>query len=106
MDSHNVARGRASAVAALQQVKAKTLAIGIKTDILFPVQEQKFIAEGIPGASLEIISSLFGHDGFLLEYEQIEKLINSFIKEGDLKKDADKNIMGQQPSLNKLKIIT
>lgn len=88
MDSHNVGRGRKNAVTALQQIKAKTLIIGIKTDILFPVSEQKFLAENIPQASFEMISSLYGHDGFLLEYEQIEKLINSFMREGNSKKDA------------------
>jgi homoserine O-acetyltransferase len=44
MDSHNVGRGRGSVPQALQKIKAKTLAIGITTDILFPVGEQKIIA--------------------------------------------------------------
>jgi homoserine O-acetyltransferase len=82
MDSHNVGRGRVKPAAALKLIKAKALVIGIKTDILFPVQEQQFIAENIPCAVFETISSLYGHDGFLLEFEQIEKLIISFIKDG------------------------
>ncbi len=79
MDSHNVGRGRESIEKALQQIKAKTLSIGIETDILFPLVEQKFIAANIQGASYKYIYSNFGHDGFLLEYEAIGRLITEFI---------------------------
>ena len=50
MDAHHVGRGRNSTEAALQQIKAKTLVIGLTTDILFPLSEQQFLAENIPGA--------------------------------------------------------
>ena len=79
MDSHNVGRGRESIEKALQQIKAKTLSIGIETDILFPMVEQKFIATNVHGASYKYIYSNFGHDGFLLEYEAIGNLISEFI---------------------------
>jgi len=79
MDSHNVGRGRESIGKALHHIKAKTLAIGIETDILFPLVEQQFIAANIPNASFKSIQSDFGHDGFLLEYETIGNLINEFI---------------------------
>lgn len=80
MDSHNVGRGRETAEKALQRIKAKTLAIGIETDILFPVVEQKFIAGNIPGGVYKSITSNFGHDGFLLEFESISELIEEFIR--------------------------
>jgi len=80
MDSHNVGRGRGSIENALQMIKAKTTAIGITSDILFPVNEQQFISENVPGGRLFTIDSLYGHDGFLLEYEQIEKIISGVIK--------------------------
>jgi homoserine O-acetyltransferase len=79
MDSHNVGRDRESIEKALQLIKAKTLVIGITTDILFPVSEQKFIADNIKGAELRAIDSNYGHDGFLLEFEQIEKHISYFL---------------------------
>jgi len=82
MDSHNVGRGRSSVKGALKLIKAKTLAIGISTDLLFPVQEQAFIAEHIHNGQFVVIESLYGHDGFLLEYEQIEKAIRNFVGEG------------------------
>ncbi|MEO8415514.1 MAG: homoserine O-acetyltransferase [Ginsengibacter sp.] len=79
MDSHNVGRGRTSIENALQKIKAKTLAIGIFTDILFPLSEQQFIAENIPNAKFAAINSLYGHDGFLLESEQIQGIVTGFL---------------------------
>jgi homoserine O-acetyltransferase len=80
MDAQNVGRGRGGIEKALHQIKAKTTAIGIVTDILFPVNEQKFIAENIPHAKFVAINSLYGHDGFLLEFEQIEKIIADAVR--------------------------
>ncbi len=80
MDSHNVGRGRGSVESALQKINSKALAIGITTDILFPVSEQKLIAANIPKGEFVEINSLYGHDGFLLEYEQIERIISDFLE--------------------------
>jgi len=79
MDSHNVGRGRESVENALKKIKAKALVIGISSDILFPLREQEYLAKNIPGASYKIIHSDYGHDGFLLEYEQIENEIRHFL---------------------------
>jgi homoserine O-acetyltransferase len=80
MDSHNVARNRGDVKTALKKIRAKTLVIGITTDILFPFREQQFLADYIPGAVFKAIHSPYGHDGFLLEYEKIEQLIYDFIE--------------------------
>jgi homoserine O-acetyltransferase len=79
MDSHHVGRHFVSAQAALKGVKSKCLVIGITTDILFPVQEQQFIADHIPGAELAIVESNYGHDGFLIETDKISELIKDFL---------------------------
>ena len=83
MDSHNIARGRKSIEAALQSIKAETLVIGIESDILFPIAEQKLLASTIPNARFEKIDSLFGHDGFLVEIDQFKKILK---KSGSTKK--------------------
>lgn len=75
MDSHNLGRGRGTTSRALKQIQAITTVVAIETDILFPLSEQEFLAENIPGANLEVISSQFGHDGFLLEFHALEKII-------------------------------
>ena len=78
MDSHHVGRNKGSAAEALKGIQAKALIIGVNSDLLFPVEEQKFIAEHIPGASYQEINSCFGHDGFLIETPQLEACISKF----------------------------
>ena len=89
MDAHNVGRGRNSVEDALQKIRAKTLVIGIETDILFPLVEQKFLADEIPGASYKAIQSHYGHDGFLLEFDQIELIIRDFLEEENNRQAPD-----------------
>ncbi|WMJ72445.1 homoserine O-acetyltransferase [Cytophagaceae bacterium ABcell3] len=80
MDCHNVGRGRGGVAQALSKIKSKTLAIGIKTDVLFPVSEQILLADHIPGAQYSEIESLYGHDGFLIETVKISEAIEGFFK--------------------------
>ncbi len=42
-DTHNIGRGRGGIINALKSIKAKVLCVGIKSDILFPTDDQKFI---------------------------------------------------------------
>lgn len=79
MDSHNVGRARGGIVSALAKIKAKALVLSLEGDILFPPEEQEFLANHIDGAQLKVILSDYGHDGFLLEFEQISKAIAAFL---------------------------
>ena len=79
MDSHHLGRGTTNAENKLSKIKSKAMIIGISSDLLFPVIEQKYLATHIPNARLEIIESLYGHDGFLLENEKITELLNNLI---------------------------
>ena len=81
MDSHDVGRSRGGILNALKKITAKTLAIGIKSDVLYPINEQEYLKENISGAQLLSIASDYGHDGFLLEYEKIEAALKLFIEE-------------------------
>lgn len=78
-DSHNVGRHRSGTDAALGEIKSNTLCIGIDSDNLFPPAEQKSMAERIPNGKFKQISSLYGHDGFLLEWQQIEEIFREII---------------------------
>jgi homoserine O-acetyltransferase len=78
MDSQNVGRGRGGIENALKRIKAKGLFLGIESDILFPVVEQKFLAEHVDGGIYDHIDSVYGHDGFLLEFDKLTTTINRF----------------------------
>lgn len=79
MDSHDVAKGRGSLAEALTLVRAKTLCVGISSDVLYPPEEQKDIAALIPGAVYREIDSPYGHDAFLIEFEKLNRLIKDFL---------------------------
>ncbi len=80
MDTYNVGRGRGGVLKALSQITAKTLIMGISTDLLFPVEEQEFLAKHIEGSELEIIESPYGHDGFLIEMTEISLNVKHFFE--------------------------
>jgi homoserine O-acetyltransferase len=80
MDSHNLGRNRESVEAALKQITANTLVIGISTDFLFPPTEQRFIAKHIANSRFVEIESFYGHDGFLVETEKITEIIRNFFE--------------------------
>jgi homoserine O-acetyltransferase len=71
LDTHHLGRDRGSISEVLNQLKMKSTVIGIDSDRLIPVEQQIYLAEHLPNASLHIIRSLFGHDGFLIETEKI-----------------------------------
>lgn len=78
MDSHNVGRKRQDVETALKQIQAKALVIGIENDILFPLSEQEYLSKHIPNATLEVITSIYGHDGFLVEFDQLKTIITHY----------------------------
>lgn len=75
MDSHNVGINKNGVKNALSKITSKVVVIGVETDILFPLQEQKFIFDSIPQATFYPIQSLYGHDGFLIETEKISAIL-------------------------------
>ncbi|MEO6760124.1 MAG: homoserine O-acetyltransferase [Saprospiraceae bacterium] len=80
MDTHHVGRGRSTVEAALGLVQARTLVVGISSDILFPPGEQQFLAQHIPHAQYREIDSDYGHDGFLIETRQLGEILGSFLE--------------------------
>lgn len=92
MDSHNVGRGKVSITKALEKIKAKTLVVGISSDVLFPTQEQEYLAKHIPNSQLQIIDSFYGHDGFLIETKKLTEIIKNFYSSQN-KKTITKNFI-------------
>ena len=77
-DSHNVGRGRGGISNALKRIKANTLVIGISSDILFPPECLKELSEAIPGSILRVMESDFAHDGFLIEHEKLNTIMQEW----------------------------
>lgn len=88
MDSHHVGHGHINPINGNELTLEETLGleprgalvIGIQSDGLFTPSEQQELARHIPEAELVMIPSPDGHDGFLLEFEQINHHILTFLK--------------------------
>lgn len=78
-DTHDVGRGRGGVEAALRRIRARTLVVGITTDIIFTPAEMRRLHGQIPGSRYCEIDSPFAHDGFLVEYEQLNALLLPFM---------------------------
>lgn len=88
LDSHDISRDRmppdTSGSQALKHTLSilppRALVISIATDGLFTPFEQREIADNIPEAELVSVHSPDGHDGFLLEFEVINRHILRFLR--------------------------
>lgn len=80
MNSHDLGRGRGGLVPALQSIPQPTLVISLEHDQLYTYAEQALLAKHIPNAAHELISTRYGHDGFLIETDAMADLLNGFLK--------------------------
>ncbi|MDI1253186.1 homoserine O-acetyltransferase [Thermomonas sp.] len=62
---------------------ARTLAIGVRTDILFPLQQQQEIADGLRAGGCQAeflpLDSPQGHDAFLVDFDRFGPAIAGFL---------------------------
>lgn len=80
MNSHDIGRGRGGVRAALNRVTAKTLVAGVDSDRLYPTSQQAELAAGIATSDhLRVIESPYGHDGFLIEVQQVAALVDELV---------------------------
>ncbi|WP_406336742.1 homoserine O-acetyltransferase [Streptomyces sp. NBC_00203] len=80
MNTHDIGRGRGGTRAALRRVTARTVVAGVSSDRLYPLAQQAELAAGIRTADhLRVIESPYGHDGFLIEVEQVAALVRELV---------------------------
>jgi homoserine O-acetyltransferase len=82
MNSHDVGRGRGGLSAALAPYDGALHVAGVTTDRLYPLRLSEEIAAAHEGTVLSVIESRYGHDGFLIETEQVGAVIASALSVG------------------------
>jgi homoserine O-acetyltransferase/O-succinyltransferase len=76
MDTHDVGRGRGGLAKALGRVTAPVVVAGIDSDRLYPLRLQQQLDDLLPTSDgLRIVTSPYGHDGFLVEVDAVGKLV-------------------------------
>lgn len=81
MDSHDVARNRGSYEKVLGNIQIPVMVIGIDSDNLYPVEEQYELVRLLDNSRYRRLKSPHGHDAFLIEFEQLNNIINPFLIE-------------------------
>ncbi|MFE9472838.1 homoserine O-acetyltransferase [Streptomyces sp. SID4946] len=80
MNAHDTGRSRGGLRSALARVTAPTLVAGVDSDRLYPLAQQHELAAAIPGADrTRVVQSPYGHDGFLIETEQVGALVTELL---------------------------
>ncbi|MEX2585187.1 MAG: homoserine O-acetyltransferase [Balneolaceae bacterium] len=81
MDTHDISRGRGTFEETLAQISIPILVVGIDTDLLYPVAEQRELARLLQAGEFGEIESVHGHDAFLIEFEQLNRLTTEFFNQ-------------------------
>lgn len=85
MDLHDLSRGRGGMAEALARIVAPTLVVGIDSDTLYPPYQQRQIHEALAGAGTPStyveVESPHGHDGFLIEVDQVGDALAAFLSD-------------------------
>lgn len=82
MNSHDVGRGRGGLASALAAYSGALHVAGVTTDRLYPMRLSQEIAAAHAGSVLSVIESRHGHDGFLVETEQVGGVIARALSDG------------------------
>ena len=80
MDTHDVSRGRGTFEEVLGNLEIPVLVLGMNSDVLYPTNEQKELADLLPNAQYDELHSPYGHDAFLIEFDQLNEHINNFFE--------------------------
>ena len=52
--------------------------VGITTDILYPLAEQRELATAMPNAELAVLDAPQGHDAFLIEQDALAEMLSAW----------------------------
>lgn len=84
LSNHDVGRGRGGVAAALRSCPVPVVVGGITSDRLYPLRLQQELADLLPGCSdLNVVESIYGHDGFLIETEAVGQLVRETLALAD-----------------------
>ncbi|MGY1832991.1 homoserine O-acetyltransferase [Geodermatophilus sp. SYSU D01180] len=78
MNTWDVGRGRGGVEAALARVTARAVVAGVDSDRLYPLELQQRVADAL-GVPLRVVSSPYGHDGFLIEAGAVGALLRELL---------------------------
>ncbi len=79
MNSHDIGRGRGGIERALAGVSAELVVVAVDSDRLYPPRLSEEIVASAPAATLHTVRSEYGHDGFLIELDQVGAIVEAVL---------------------------
>ncbi|AWB82914.1 homoserine O-acetyltransferase [Corynebacterium yudongzhengii] len=84
LNRHDVGRGRSGLNKALYSSTVPTMLVGVDTDILYPFHQQEHLSRNIGQLmGLRKLVSPVGHDAFLTETRQMDRILRMFINKAN-----------------------
>ena len=85
MDLFDLADHGGSVSEALKRFKVeRALIVGVTTDLLFPIEQQEELAEGLAAGGKQVefarLDSLQGHDSFLVDMDRFRPVVGDFLR--------------------------
>lgn len=74
-DTHDIGRKRGGLEKTLASLTMPVTVVGISSDIIFTPPEMRALAQALPNSRYYEIDSDMGHDGFLVEHGQLNKIL-------------------------------
>lgn len=82
LNRHDIGRGRGGLNKALASSEVPTMVVGVDTDILYPYHQQEHISRNLGNLlAMAKLSSPVGHDAFLVEGRQMDRILRNFIQQ-------------------------
>ncbi len=85
MDLHDVGRGRGGIVSALSRIRGQGLVVSVDSDQLYHPRQQEELCRDLAAADVPfdfaVVNSDHGHDGFLIEFDQLDPLLGQFLED-------------------------
>nr|WP_245633219.1 homoserine O-acetyltransferase [Luteipulveratus mongoliensis] len=82
MSTHDIGRGRGGLAAALRPYTGDLHVIAVDSDRLFPVELSEQLVRARGSGSVQLIHSDYGHDGFLIEIDQVAAAVDRALSSG------------------------
>ena len=84
MDLFDLGDGQPSYEDGVARIHARTLIVGVPTDLLFPIRLQEELAEILAARGRDcrfrVLDSIYGHDSFLVEVDTLTPILKEFLE--------------------------
>lgn len=80
MDQHDIGTGRGGVENALKSIRCPSLVVSVSSDVLYPPNEQAFMAQHLPDVTAVTLRTPHGHDGFLIDLDALRERVVAFRK--------------------------